>query len=231
MAENKPAEKQIEPEYEWYDPFGWGEPSNKATIDAQNAKPVQTKTNTLAPAAPTATPPKPPAYEVKPTKWDHIWKVTQRAEYGREKDLTPEERMKAPDYGTKDNPSKGDIQQTLDFVEEVNRLNKLHHPERPLFVHDDSKDMNKAREIGGQFIDYKLPELEKKLGRKATNEEIGLMYHFGSTNINRPDRERYAKVWRSMATFQSKKEAEEARKKLEEIKAKAKADAAAKAKK
>jgi GH24 family phage-related lysozyme (muramidase) len=41
MAENKQEIKEIEPEYPWYDPFGFGEPSNKATIDAQ--RPINAK--------------------------------------------------------------------------------------------------------------------------------------------------------------------------------------------
>ncbi|NDB82262.1 MAG: hypothetical protein EB127_05915 [Alphaproteobacteria bacterium] len=224
MPENKP----VEPEYPWYDPFGLGEPSNKATIDAQNAK--KTVTNTLAPVAPTATPQKPPAYVVKENKYADLFDAIEDIESFP--DRTPEQRMKTKDGGSKSQPAIGPLQIRKIFVDEVNRQNHelKKNPKAPIYKHDDVRDYNKAREVAGQFLDLKMGELEKSLGRKPTNRELALFFHFGVANINQDGAEDYGKKFDTF--FKTRKEKKDAKAKADaEAKAKAEAEAAAKAKK
>lgn len=197
-----------------------------ATIDSQNKEvDKHSKVSTLAPISSTAAPPKPPAYVVKESKYADLFDAIEDIESFP--DRTPEQRMKVKNGGGKD-PAIGPMQIRKIFVDEVNRQNHTlkKNPNAPMYKHEDARDYNKAREISAQFLDLKMNELEKFLGRKPTNRELALFFHFGVSNIKQKGADDYGKKFDTF--YQKRQTKKEARIKEEEAKKKADAEAAAK---
>lgn len=182
--QNNNSLKPIEPEYEWYDIFGLGEPTNKATIDARNKEIAIANTRKLlAPKTPIAAP------EIPITR-----KLGMRTMFPGELEKKMAEPIKFVESSGKTNATNVNKNGTVDtglFGINDSIINSYNEKNNTKLTKEDLKIPEVNEQVYYWLAQQNITSFLNSQGRYPTPEEFAIIHHRGYTggSVNLKDKE------------------------------------------